>query len=158
MLSIRKFQPSDFQRVLAIEQEAFHEHNPLAYMRLYEMNPDRFLVAEKDGEVIGFAVGMPLTDEIARLLSVAVAKKYRRSGVATQLINEIADIFINKGFKSLQLEVQRSNISAQHLYKTLKFGIIGTIQNYYANGEDAIVMRRILNGADTPDRRTRRME
>jgi len=144
MLSIRKFQPADFQQVMAIEKEAFRDHNPLAYMRLYELNPDGFLVAEKDGIIVGFVVGIPISEDIGRVLSIAVANEYRRSSIATQLMNEMLKLFAETGVSSVRLEVRRSNIIAQRLYQKLGFMVMETIPQYYADGEDAIVMIKEL--------------
>ncbi|MDI6889298.1 MAG: ribosomal protein S18-alanine N-acetyltransferase [Methanocellales archaeon] len=144
MLSIRKFQPADFQQVMMIEKEAFHDHNPLAYMRLYELNPDGFLVVEKDGIVIGFVVGILISKNTGRVLSIAVANEYRRSGVATQLMDEVLKLFTESGVKSIRLEVRRSNIGAQQFYQRLGFMVEGVVPQYYSNGEDAIVMVKKL--------------
>jgi len=148
MLSIRKFQPADFQQVMMIEREAFYDRNPLVYMKLYELNPDGFLVAEKDGVVVGFVVGILLSDNTGRIISVAVASEYRRSGIATQLMNQILKLFVERRVKSMRLEVRKSNIGAQQFYQRLGFVAAGTVPQYYSDGEDAIVMVKELDKGD----------
>ncbi len=144
MLSIRKFQPADFQQVMMIERGAFHDHNPLAYMRLYELSPDGFLVAEKDGIIVGFVVGILISENIGRVLSVAVADEYRRSGIATQLMNEMLKLFAESGVKGMRLEVRRSNVGAQQFYQRFGFMVAGVVPQYYSDGEDAIIMAKEL--------------
>lgn len=144
MLSIRKFQPADFQQVMAIEREAFRDHNPLAYMRLYELNPDGFLVAEKDGIIVGFVVGILISENIGRVLSIAVANEYRRSSIATQLMNEMLKLFAETSVSGMRLEVRRSNIGAQQFYQRLGFTVAGVVPQYYSDNEDAVIMVKEL--------------
>lgn len=150
MLLVRKFQPADFQQVMMIEKEVFNDHNPLVYMRLYELNPDGFLVAEKDGTIVGFVVGILVSENTGRVLSLAIANEYRRSGVATQLVNEILKIFAEGGVESVRLEVRKSNTGAQHFYQGLGFMVNGSAPQYYSDGEDATIMVKALGkGVDT---------
>ena len=45
------------------------------------------------------------------------------------------------GYKTVTLEVRRSNLAAIHLYETSGFKRVGVRRRYYASdGEDAIVM------------------
>jgi ribosomal protein S18 acetylase RimI-like enzyme len=44
------------------------------------------------------------------------------------------------GVKDVFLEVRRSNIAANRLYKALGFEEVGIRRGYYENGENAIVM------------------
>lgn len=145
MLLIRKFMPRDFQQVLSIEEESFWEHDPFLYMKQYEMSSDGFLVAEKDGIVVGFVVGMLISRTEGRIFSIAVSKKHRGGGIATLLVKELLDVFRRKGVTSVRLEVRRSNLIAQKLYQNMGFEIVGVAPKYYSDGEDGLMMRKIID-------------
>jgi ribosomal-protein-alanine N-acetyltransferase len=49
--------------------------------------------------------------------------------------------------KECYLEVRESNIAAINLYKKLAFKQAKTIKNYYADGENAIVMAQKLSNS-----------
>ena len=62
---IRKVKPEDLERVTAVEAECFPEAEAAgrdAFRARIEAFPDSFLVAEKDGQLVGFINGC-VTDE-----------------------------------------------------------------------------------------------
>ena len=62
---IRKVKPGDLERVTAVEAECFPEAEAAgrdAFRARIEAFPDSFLVAEKDGQLVGFINGC-VTDE-----------------------------------------------------------------------------------------------
>ncbi|MFC1786420.1 ribosomal protein S18-alanine N-acetyltransferase [Halobacteriota archaeon] len=137
--------PRDFEQVIAIEEEAFRDHDKFLYMRLYEMISDGFLVAEMDGVIVGFAVGMLISNGEGRIFSIAVDKKNRMRGVATSLIKELLDNFRKNGVIIVRLEVRKSNLIAQELYQKLGFNTIDIFHGYYYDGESALIMRKIID-------------
>jgi ribosomal-protein-alanine N-acetyltransferase len=48
------------------------------------------------------------------------------------------------GIRLITLEVRRSNVVARHLYREMGFEERRLRKNYYAVGEDAIIMEREL--------------
>ncbi len=144
MFLIRKFKPLDFERVIDIEKEAFNEFNPLLFMTAYELFSEGFLVAEKDGRVIGFIVGVATASDEVRILSLAVSKMYRNRGVATMLLKKFMGVFRAKGVLNIKLEVRSSNHGAQKLYVSQGFKVVKIIPSYYNDGEDALQMVKLL--------------
>ncbi|MFQ6061653.1 MAG: ribosomal protein S18-alanine N-acetyltransferase [Methanosarcinales archaeon] len=145
MILIRKFQVNDFEDVISIEQEAFKECNPQLYMDLYELSPDGFLVAELNGKVVGFVIGLQISCYEGRIFSIAVNKKYRGIGIGTQLMLRILNVFRANNISEVTLEVRVSNIRAQYLYRRLGFQACWIEKGYYDNGEDAIIMKKSLS-------------
>jgi len=100
---------------------------------VYEIWKDpnkEILVAEKDGEICGFAVlnhvKKPETPFMfARsFLDVdefCVAKEYRRQGVATEMIAFIKDYAREKGFQRLELNMWEFNEGALVFYESVGF-------------------------------------
>jgi len=143
---IRRFRPSDFERVIAIEKEAFGEYNPILFMTAYETFPDGFLVAEEDGQVVGFLTSVVMSLFDVKILSLAVDKRCQNKGFASMLLKALFQVLRTKGILKLLLEVRLSNIRAQRLYLSLGFDLVKIIAAYYQDGEDAYLMeKRLVN-------------
>jgi [ribosomal protein S18]-alanine N-acetyltransferase len=136
---LRQATAADLPAVLKIEREAFAD----SPWRKDDFLADECTVAEVDGRVAGFLVarqtfpaagGSPAEREI---LNVAVAKGYRRQGIATALLrNELQRRAI------YFLEVRESNGAALALYRKLGFVEVGRRAQYYTSPvETAIVMQ-----------------
>lgn len=146
MSVIRRFRPSDFERVIAIEKEAFGEYNPILFMTAYETFPDGFLVAEEDGHVVGFLTTVVTSLFEVKILSIAVDKRCQNKGFASMLLKALFQVLRTKGILRLLLEVRLSNIAAQRLYLSLGFNLVKVIAAYYQDGEDAYLMeKRLVN-------------
>ena len=144
LVRIRLFEPTDFAQLMSIEREAFNESNPYIYTQLYESCSNGFLVAEIDGIVVGYVVGIPISDVEGRIFSFAVSGSHQCMGIGTQLLKSICDVFISNKIYKVKLEVRQSNKTARSLYTKLGFDVTGRIPMYYSDGEDAIVMKRAL--------------
>lgn len=100
----------------------------------------RYVVAVENGAVVGFAGLWIIVDE-GHITNIAVHPDFRRKGIGALLMDKLMLISKNENLIGLTLEVRKSNLSAQNLYK--KFGFIeeGVRSNYYSdNGEDALIM------------------
>ena len=144
MYSIRRFQPSDFERVIGIEKEAFNEYNPILFMAAYETFPDGFLVAEKDGNVVGFLTTIATSMFDVKILSLAIDRRYQNKGFASMLLQSLFEVLRTKGVLRILLEVRLSNFLAQRLYLSLGFNLVKVISSYYQDGEDAYLMEKML--------------
>jgi ribosomal-protein-alanine N-acetyltransferase len=75
------------------------------------------------------------------LANGAVARAYRRRGVAAALLREMRRRAMARGISFLTLEVRASNAPAIALYAGQGYVQVGRRKNYYANPrEDAILM------------------
>lgn len=115
-------------------KEAFAQEitNPMA----------KYVVAEMDNKVIGFAGLWTIVDE-GHITNIAVHPDYRGKGIGSKLVKSLIDNSKDWYINDLTLEVRYSNKIAQNLYK--KYGFIeeGIRKNYYAdNKEDAVIMWR----------------
>ncbi len=141
---VRGFLPSDFERIIAIEKEAFGEYNPLLFMTAYEAFPDGFLVAEHDGYVVGFVITVFVAPFEVKILSIAVDRRYQSRGFASMLLVNLVSVLRSKGILRLLLEVRLSNRRAYKLYLSLGFTPVKIIYAYYQDGEDAYLMEKLL--------------
>lgn len=103
-----------------------------------------FLVAELDGEVLGYVGLMHVLDE-GYISNVAVAPAHRRQGIAASLIEALLARAQALELSFVTLEVRESNAPAISLYTRFGFAPVGRRKNYYeAPPEDAILMTRYL--------------
>lgn len=95
-----------------------------------------------DGQ--GFILCRTVADE-AEILTLAVTPIVRRNGVGRALVEAAAAVAMARGAVSLFLEVAAGNAEALGLYARTGFEPAGLRKGYYADGTDAVVMRRALN-------------
>ena len=88
---IRQFAYKDARAVFEIETEAFPKHDPWALLVFYGNVGECFMVAEQEGNVVGYIVGCRQTDTVGGILSVGVLKKYQGQGIGSELILAICD-------------------------------------------------------------------
>lgn len=98
------------------------------------------LVACAQNEIAGFAVFHVAADE-AELLSIAVSKNHQRQGIARALYGEGIRECARRGARSAYLEVRAGNAPAIALYRSLGFVQTYVRKAYYADGEDAVMMK-----------------
>ena len=100
----------------------------------------RYLVAEQDGQVIGYAGAWIILDE-SHVTNIAVAAPWRGRGVGRKLTETLLWYLSNLGAGYATLEVRVSNERAIRLYRALGFVSVGKRKKYYEdNGEDAYLM------------------
>lgn len=85
----------------------------------------------------------------AHILNIATHPDFRRRGIAKRFIVFALGRLEEAGVEEVFLEVRRSNIHAQNMYKGFGFHEIGIRKGYYGdNKEDAIVMALTLEEKD----------
>lgn len=139
---IRRMTLADVPQVAAIEAATFPTPwSESDFQREITTNAvARYLVAEKDGRVIGFAGAWVILDE-SHVTNIAVSAAERGKGYGRQLTEALMQYLANLGAAYATLEVRKSNETAQNLYKSLGFIKLGVRKHYYEdNGEDALLM------------------
>ncbi|MEM1668432.1 MAG: ribosomal protein S18-alanine N-acetyltransferase [Thermofilaceae archaeon] len=141
-LVIREARKEDLTDVYDIETLSFgsEAYEPFLLQLYFNLARETFLVAEVEGRVIGYAIGVLTRWGGGHVISIAVHPSFRRMGVAEKLLRELLKRMRQRGAKAVRLEVKVSNEPAINLYKKLGFRAVGVISNYYPNGEDAYVM------------------
>ena len=139
---IRRMTVEDVPAVAAIEAATFPTPwSEDAFRKEITDNPvARYLVAEKDGAVIGFAGAWIILDE-SHITNIAVLVEHRGQGYGRALTAGLMQYLSNLGAAYATLEVRKSNVTAQNLYKSLGYVSVGVRKRYYEdNGEDALLM------------------
>jgi ribosomal-protein-alanine N-acetyltransferase len=148
---LRKFSIKDLQSVTYINRVCLPEnYTDYFFVDLHRRFPETFIVAEEDGEVVGYIMcrielglsnlGFGGLMKKGHIVSVAVLPNYRRKGVGQALVTKAMEGMRLYNAKQCFLEVRVTNTAAIDLYKKLGFQITRTIHGYYADGEDAYVM------------------
>ena len=141
---VRPMAIADVDGVMAVEKDSFSTpwsrsafEEELAQNRLA-----RYIVAEEDGQVVGYA-GMWLVINEAHVTNVAVSGSRRGEGIGRLLMETLMKLARENGMGSMTLEVRVSNMVARHLYETLGFAEAGIRKNYYSETkEDALILWR----------------
>ena len=143
---IRTATPADAADLLALEQELFgvDAWTPQAIQEELEGPGRRFVVAESDAGIEGYAVTMAAGD-IVDLLRIAVRPSSRRQGLASQLLDAVLED--TESASRMLLEVSVSNSEALAFYVARQFSVIDVRPHYYRDGSEALVMCRWLPGA-----------
>ena len=140
-VTIRRMTLSDVDGVHAIEKNTFARpwKKEDFVKEMTENLCARYLVAEEDGEIIGFAGAWIVLDE-AHVTNIAVRQDRRGRGIGRRLTGQLMQYAANLGVVYATLEVRRSNTVAQRLYQSLGFEYVGVRKRYYEdNGEDAFL-------------------
>ena len=139
---IRRMRRQDLDAVTELEKATFAvPWSRESFRRELEQNvAARYLVAETDGRVIGYAGAWIILDE-SHITNIAVAEPFRGKGIGRRLTRELLQYLSNLGACYATLEVRVSNERAQNLYRSLGFVSVGKRKRYYEdNQEDAFLM------------------
>jgi ribosomal-protein-alanine N-acetyltransferase len=141
-VNVRTAGPGDLARVITIEYHSFGDPwSPEAL--LDELTPDGMrlpLVAERDGQIVGFLMAWFVADQL-HVLNIAADPRCRRQGIGTSLLREAAGRGLAQGLVEVTLEVRRTNTAGRAFYHRHGFRETGVRKRYYAdNGEDAIIL------------------
>ena len=139
---IRFMRLKDVDAVAAIEQATFARPWSRESFRqeLTRNAVARYLVAEEEGKILGYAGAWVILDE-SHITNIAVLEEARGRGIGRKLTSGLLQILSNLGAVYATLEVRVSNVRAQNLYKSLGFISVGKRKRYYEdNNEDAYLM------------------
>ncbi len=143
-LQIRDATHRDLPRIWEIERLCFSQPWSLnSFQRELTLPFSRLIVANagmtENQDPIGFLCRWLVADE-SHILNIAVHPELRRFGIGTELLVLAIGEAKTKGAQIITLEVRRSNLAARCLYRKFEFEERRLRRNYYAPGEDAIVM------------------
>ena len=136
---IRKMTREDIDAVVGVDNAAFSDTwKEATFCEEIEKDYSHYFVCESDGEIIGYA-GIWCIYETAELIRIATVPKFRKRGIAKELMHKVLECAKTSGCERMMLEVRKSNIPAQELYKKFRFDEISVRKGYY-NGEDALIL------------------
>lgn len=142
-LTVRDMMPVDLGAVVSIERASFPLPWSEAQFRdeLLLRNEGRcWLVAEKDGTVVGFG-GIAVFGDEAHVMDLAVAPAHQGIDIARRLLLPLMRSAAEGGASRITLEVRPANTAARSLYASAGFVEVGMRPGYYTGtAEDAVIM------------------
>ena len=140
-MTVREMQLDDLEGVMVIEKENFSvPWTEMGFFSFLLRDDTMFLVAEEEGEIIGYMGIMMVLDE-GEITNVSVSKYGRRRGIGRSLVGEMIRRMKKRGIVTLHLEVRKSNDAAIALYSSFGFVKDGERKMYYEEPvEDAVLM------------------
>jgi len=145
-LLLRDMTLADIDVVLSIEQQ-IHAH-PWTRGNFTDSLASGHIcnIYEDPNEIVGYAVLMPVVDEV-HLLDIGIKKDFQRSGLGKKLLGEMLALARAHKYTRMILEVRPSNLAALAMYHAAGFREIGLRRGYYPaqhGREDAVVMEHKL--------------
>ena len=130
----------EVKEIVDLEKDIFSQ--PFSLKQLEEMNENenyKFYILKEKNKIVAYLILHNCYD-IYEIIKIAVEKNNRKRGFGEKIIK----MAFNEIEIPLFLEVRKSNLVAQNLYKKIGFEVVGERKEYYQDtGENAILM--ILN-------------
>jgi ribosomal protein S18 acetylase RimI-like enzyme len=105
-------------------------------------------VAESGGTVAGFCVvdwKLESGRKLGHFITIDVVPEFRRNGLGRLLMQTGESLLGGMGCFAITLEVAANNRVAQAFYERLGYEQTGRSPGYYADGTNALVMRKALS-------------
>jgi ribosomal-protein-alanine N-acetyltransferase len=144
-IEIRRFRPSDLDRIEEIEKASFGRdaYDRNLFAEFFDKCRKFFLVAQRGSKLCGYVITCIRGDR-AEVVSIAVDPAVRGSGAASALMDSTLRRLRRQKVERLVLMVKVSNAPARAFY--LKYGFQKTriVRKYYEDGSDGVLMARTV--------------
>jgi ribosomal protein S18 acetylase RimI-like enzyme len=145
---VREYRPEDFERLYQIDHAAFAP--ALAYSRpelRYYLTSRRShtLVAEEDGEVVGFVNARCAQRGWGMVTTLDVAPGRQRQGIGARLLAAIEEWLAAQGVRVVALETPADESGARQFYEKHGYQLGGRVRGYYHGRLDAFSMVKRLD-------------
>jgi len=141
---IERMTIDDIENVVNVENDCFSTPwSKDSFVReLVENEIALYLVAKIENIAVGY-IGVWRIQNEGHITNVAVHSDFRGMGIGNMLVSELLSLCEKEGINAFTLEVRKSNLVAQNLYKKFQFKDAGVRKGYYQDTkEDAIIMWR----------------
>jgi ribosomal-protein-alanine N-acetyltransferase len=143
---LRSYDPRDFSALYRLDQSCYpagisYSKTTLRYF--LSLRSAECLVAMEEGRIAGFV----LTEEnppLAHIITLDVAEKFRRRGIASALLAESERNLALRGVRHVLLETAADNEAGVAFWKHHGYVVAATLKRYYLGRLDAYEMRKIL--------------
>lgn len=154
MLTVRKYQASDFKRLLEIDQSCFVEG--IAYgeeeMRYFLAMPTAIsLVGLNAGKVLGFIIAdrfrsRRASRSVGKIITIDVLPEAQQSGLGSLLMKTAEAELKQAECDYVSLEVAVDNEPALKFYKKHGYAVLKVLPRYYLDSIDGLLMGKKLRG------------
>jgi ribosomal protein S18 acetylase RimI-like enzyme len=136
IVDIREMELKDVPEVFELGQKLFTaEKWPTLYRswddhelaQLFSTDAETCLVAESEGKVVGFALGRVMEKPRSAwrygwLLWLGVERRFKRTGIATRLVNQLRGLFIEQDARIMIVDTATTNHGALAFFRHSGFG------------------------------------
>ena len=132
----------DINRIDGIEKRVFPY--PWSKAQLYYELINKAsvpIVVEFSGKLIGYSFSFYVVDE-GHIANISIDTPYRGRGFGGSLLDRTIYELSDRGAEKIFLEVRENNYTAINMYVSRDFVEYGIRRRYYANGENAILMKK----------------
>jgi ribosomal-protein-alanine N-acetyltransferase len=131
----------DTGEVLAIEKDCFQfAWDREEFIRALRQRECIGMVAEVNDEIVGYMI-YELHKNRIHVINFAVAPKYQRSGVGSQMVAKLVYKLNYQRRNRIALEVRETNLAALNFFKACGFQAAALLRGFYEDSpEDAITM------------------
>lgn len=145
MITYREMIALDIPVLVGMEKEIYPESPWSAAQFREELagvpKTRKYVVATLDNEIIGYG-GAAIAGDVVDIHTLTVIPKFRRQGIATQMLQQLENWATSKGISTFMLEMREGNLEAQPLYEKYGYFVISRRDNYYSPGIHALIMRK----------------
>jgi ribosomal-protein-alanine N-acetyltransferase len=143
---LRPYDPRDFSALYRLDQSCFpagisYSKTTLRYF--LSLRSADCLVAMQDAHIVGFILSEE-NPPLAHIITLDVAEKFRRQGIASALLLESERNLALRGVRHVLLETAADNEAGVAFWQHHGYGIAATLKRYYLGRLDAYEMRKIL--------------
>lgn len=145
---IRPGNIADLDSLMVIEKACFETDrlSRRSFLRFIKQGAHELLVICDDAQVQGYVLILYRAGtNLTRMYSLAIAPGAQGRGLSKKLLRAAELSAQNHLCAFMRLEVNVNNAPAITLYKHYGYKTIGTIRNYYENGDDALRMEKRLH-------------
>ena len=143
-IKLKNVRREHLKEIAGIDQQAFGLMGyPLFVLRqFYDLFPNLFILAEdKNQNVLGYVLGgINYFNKSGWILSLATEKESKKKGIGRQLLFKLIDRFKDMDLCTIQLTVGPKNLAALNLYLNLGFKIKETVDDYYGDDSQRILL------------------
>jgi ribosomal protein S18 acetylase RimI-like enzyme len=144
-LTIRDYQRADFNKLYEIDHAAFSEEIAYSHLELqYYLRSRRCrtLIAEDDGEVVGFVIACSEPRELGHIITIDVVPHRQRQQIGSRLLEAIEAWLWEKGAEAIYLETAIDDSGARGFYERHGYFIFEQLAGYYNGRLDAFLMMK----------------
>jgi [ribosomal protein S18]-alanine N-acetyltransferase len=142
--------PEGLKGVLEIEEASFNNPTSREWYERELARPEVcfiYVLRTPDHPCAAFCAFWRIADQ-AHINNLAVRPELRGKGLGTQMLEAVMAEALRLGATSMALEVRRSNLAAQDVYKRAGFRESGVRKSYYTQPvEDALLLTKTLHNS-----------
>ena len=144
MWTVRLWTEQDLPSIMAAEEACFGDPWTKEMVEAeFARNDFLGLIAKFEGEFVGYVAATALFED-GEIAKIAVMPAFRGKGYGKRLMDEAFLEFKKRGVERVFLEVREGNTPAVGLYNGCGFEKTRIRKRYYADGENALEMKKEL--------------